>query len=172
MLSKKVISIYTVSDLASKTLLESCKQGKERYRKTTQLTSTAFATVSTCEERRTHKEKHFLPKYQISNINWVNERSKAIIWHVWKFCKDKIVRTHACASTVYGYLYVFYAWIELSVQKIVFNGFLCDSVEITSCVYTKIIIFLVSVNMGRRNIYLAALRPLLPILTLISKNNC
>lgn len=105
-------------------------------------------------------------------FNRVNERSKAIIWHVWKFCKDKIVRTHACASTVYGYLYVFYAWIELSVQKIVFNGFLCDSVEITSCVYTKIIIFLVSVNMGRRNIYLAALRPLLPILTLISKNNC
>lgn len=65
MLSKKVISIYTVSDLASKTLLESCKQGKERYRKTIQLTSTAFATVSTCEERRTHKEKHFLPNCRV-----------------------------------------------------------------------------------------------------------
>ena len=37
-LLRKVISIYTVSDLVSKTLLESGKQGKERYRKTMQLT--------------------------------------------------------------------------------------------------------------------------------------
>jgi len=166
--------------MVSRTLLESGKQGKERCRKTMQLTSIAPATVSTCEERRTHKEKHFLPNCRVNKRQIkvylfsieVNERSKAIIWHVWKFCKDKTVHTHACACTVYGYMYVFYAWIEPSIKKIVFNGFLCDSVEITSCVYTKIIIFLVSVNMGRRNIYLAALRPLLPILTLISKNNC
>ena len=47
----------------------------------------------------------------------VNERDKTIIWHVWKFCKDKFVRTHARACTVYGYMYVFYAWIEPSIKK-------------------------------------------------------
>lgn len=47
----------------------------------------------------------------------VNERGKTIIWHVWKFCKDKFVRTHARACTVYGFMYDFYAWIEPSIKK-------------------------------------------------------
>ena len=41
-------------------------------------------------------------------------------------------------------------------QIVLFNGFLSDFVEVTSCVYTKTIILFNLVNSGFRNIYLAA----------------
>ena len=41
-------------------------------------------------------------------------------------------------------------------QIVLFNGFLSDFVEITSCVYTKTIILFNLVNSGFRNIYPAA----------------
>ena len=82
-----------------------------------------------------------------------------------------------CQNSTKIYIKTF-VWFEIwSVYQIVlFNRFLSDFVEITSCVYTvKQLFFSISVNSGFRNIYVAASRlgKFSPtIFASISKNNC
>ena len=77
------------------------------------------------------------------------QNDKLVNSHVWKFCKDLFLNLRVIWSVN---------------QIVLFNGFLSDLVEITSCVYTKTIIFSISVNSGFGNIY--------QLFTSISKNNC
>ena len=59
------------------------------------------------------------------------QRDKLVNCHIWKFCKD---------------LFLNFCVIWSVNQIVLFNGFLSDTVEITSCVYTKTII--IPFNMG------------------------
>ena len=77
----------------------------------------------------------------------------------WKFLKVR--EDSKVLKSVWGFILLTTAnKFDWSVNQIVlFNGFLADFVEITSCVYSlyilKQLFFSISVNSGFRNIYLA-----------------
>ena len=81
---------------------------------------------------------HFTPGPQ-SAVRSPQSAVSVLHWSVWKFYKDLFLNFRVIWSVN---------------QIVLFNGFLSDFVEITSCVYTKTIILSISV----RNIYLAASR--------------
>ena len=66
-----------------------------------------------------------------------HKKIKTMICHVWKYCKDpNFLRIYCLRRHVH-------AWIHPSIKLFIFfNGFLSDPAEITSCEYTKTVIYL------------------------------
>ena len=160
-------SIYTLSDLGdlskligslSRTIQQysppskfcvSSKQGKEWYRKkksyleqpnlhfcqhfmrkTTQQTLLAINLSSQQKTTTLYFSSQVRKQFKLLAVPFKPLRcclrnDKLVNCHVWKFCKDLFLNLRVIWSVN---------------QIVLFNGFLSDFVEITSCVYTKTII--------------------------------
>ena len=141
----------------------SSKQEKEWYRKTTsyleqpsrhfcqyfmrRTTQQTLLAINLASQQKTTKlyfssqvRKQFkLVAVPFKTLRCCLLNDKLVSCHVWKLCKDLFLNLR----------------VILSVNQIVlFNGFLSDFVEITSCVYSKQLFFSISVNSGFGNIYI------------------
>ena len=134
----------------------SSKQEKEWYRKTTsyleqpsrhfcqhfmrRTTQQTLLAINLASQQKTTKlyfssqvRKQFkLLAVPFKPLRCCLRNDKLVNCHVWKFCKDLFLNLRVIWSVN---------------QIVLFNGFLSDFVEITSCVYTKTIIFF---NLGEQ----------------------
>ena len=134
------------------------KQEKEWYRTTTsyleqpnrhfcqhfmrRTTQQTFLAINLASQQKTTNRKQFkLLAVPFKPLRCCLRNNKLVNCHVWKFCKDLFLNLRVIWSVN---------------QIVLFNGFLSDFVEITSCVYTKTTILF---NLGEwcfGNVYLAA----------------